>query len=218
MRPRPRPAGPPHPSLSLCRTCQAALLDDTPQVDAFTSDVLGLWSGWREPVSTALLGDWASPLLSSGSLGPTALDCLRAEARIIHRQLTPVWRRRVAGERLWSLDFRFGDDLTTYDLISGGPAPYEVLAGTLPDDPRVATVLAQLRPIEHAVAMAWASTRVTSWAEAAADVIALDPAQFTGYDPRALGELGSPGELALLPGGLPPAGSDVSSCGGRRCR
>ncbi|WP_069869075.1 hypothetical protein [Streptomyces malaysiensis] len=167
---------------------QAALLDDTPQIDAFTSDVLGLWSGWRESVSTALLGDWASPLLSSGSLAPTALDCLRAEVRIIHRQMTPVSRRRVAGERLWSLDFRFGDDLTTYDLISGGPDPYEVLTGALPDDPRVATVLAQLRPIEHAVAMAWASTRVTSWAEAAADVIALDPAQFTGCDPRALGE------------------------------
>lgn len=167
---------------------QAALLDDTPQIDAFTSDVLGLWSGWRESVSTALLGDWASPLLSSGSLAPTALDCLRTEARILHRQLTPMSRRRVAGERLWSLDFRIIDDLTTYDLISGGPDPYEVLTGTLPDDPRVTSVLAQLRPIEHAVAMTWASTRVTSWAEAAADVIALDPAQFATCDPRALGE------------------------------
>ncbi|MEW2312704.1 hypothetical protein AB0918_29365 [Streptomyces sp. NPDC006864] len=167
---------------------QAALLDDTRQLDAFTSDVLGLWSGWREPVSTALLGDWASPLLSSGSLAPTALDYLRTEARTIHRQLTPLSQRRVAGERLWSLDFRFGDDLTTYDLISDGPDPFEVLTGSLPDDPRVASVVAQLRPLEHAVAMAWASTRVTSWAEAAADVIALDPAQFTGCDPRALGE------------------------------
>ncbi|MGA5557138.1 hypothetical protein [Streptomyces lavendulocolor] len=167
---------------------QAALLGDTPQVDAFTSDVLGLWSGWREPVSTALLGDWASPLLNSGSLAPTALDHLRAEARILHRQLTPVSRHRIAGERLWSLDFRFGDDLTLYDLVSGGPDPYEVLTGTLPDDPRVATVLAQLRPIEYAVAMVWASTRVTSWAEAAADVIALAPAQFTTCDPHALGE------------------------------
>ncbi|MEU1056848.1 hypothetical protein ABZ397_30390 [Streptomyces sp. NPDC005876] len=167
---------------------QAALLDNTPQVDAFTSDVLGLWSGWRGAVSTALLGDWASPLFSSGSLAPMALDCLRTEARIIHRQLTPLSQRRVAGERLWSLDLRFGDDLTTYDLISGGPDPFEVLAGSLPDDPRVAAVLAQLRPIEHAVAMAWANTRVTTWAEAAADVIALDPAQFTGCNPRALGE------------------------------
>ncbi|MFE7927480.1 hypothetical protein ACFU6S_01870 [Streptomyces sp. NPDC057456] len=116
--------------------------------------MLGLWSGWREPVSTALLGDWASPLFSSGSLAPLALD----------------------------------DGLTTYDLISGGPDPFEVLTSSLPDDPRVATVLAQLRPVEHAVARAWANTRVTSWAEAAADVIALDPAQFTGCDPRALGE------------------------------
>ncbi|MFF5361176.1 hypothetical protein ACFY4I_17570 [Streptomyces scabiei] len=132
---------------------QAALLGDTPQVDAFTSDVLGLWSGWREPVSTALLGDWASPLLNSGSLAPTTLDHLRAEARIPHRQLAPVSRHRIAGERLWSLDFRFGDDLTLYDLVSGGPDPYEVLTGALPDDPRVATVLAQLRPIEYAVAM-----------------------------------------------------------------
>lgn len=34
------------------------------EVDRFASEVLGLWRGgrWREPVSTALLGNWATPL------------------------------------------------------------------------------------------------------------------------------------------------------------
>ncbi|MGW9584427.1 hypothetical protein ACWIGB_15975 [Streptomyces albidoflavus] len=167
-----------------------AVLDGAaPAVDQFASEVLGLWNGarWREPVSTALLGNWDAPLQDSG-ITPAFLDAFKAEVKEVHRQLTPLWRRKVKDERLWSLDLSFGNGLTTYDLVVGGPDPYEALAGTLPDDPRVAAVLAQLRPVERAVAMAWASTRVTCWSEAADDVITLDPVQFAGYDAHALGE------------------------------
>ncbi|MFJ8076995.1 hypothetical protein ACIQ7Q_24400 [Streptomyces sp. NPDC096176] len=36
--------------------------------------------------------------------------------------------------------------------------------------------------------MAWADSGVTSWAEAAADAIALAPDRFSGFAPEALGE------------------------------
>jgi hypothetical protein len=110
-----------------------------------------------------------------------------SEARRIHRELTPVWPRRVAGQRLWSLDAAFGDGLTLHDVTSG-PDPHEVLFGALPDDSRIAAVLAQLKPPERAVAMAWADSEVTSWAEVAADAIALAPDRFSGFAPEALGE------------------------------
>ncbi|MGW0477425.1 hypothetical protein [Streptomyces coeruleorubidus] len=85
---------------------EAALVGHGPTIHSFTSEVLGRWSGWNEPVSTALLGDWADPLYDQGHLTPDALDKLRSEASVIHRQLTPVWRRKVNQSRLLLLDTR----------------------------------------------------------------------------------------------------------------
>ncbi|MCX4455769.1 hypothetical protein OOK58_27740 [Streptomyces sp. NBC_01728] len=169
---------------------QAAVIGNQGAVESFASDVLGLWRGarWQEPVSTALLGDWASSIGSSGTLHTSALDRLRAEVKEIHRQLTPVWRRRVDGERLLSLDFALGEGLTMYDIVTSGPDPYETLTGALPADPRIAAVLDQLAPAERAVAMAWAAPEVRGWTEAASIVIDLDPALFTDSVPAALGE------------------------------
>ncbi|MFC8658151.1 hypothetical protein ACFUCT_23570 [Streptomyces parvus] len=169
----------------------AALNGVDSTVDRFASEVLGLWRGgrWREPVSTALLGDWADPLVQDGGrITPAFLDTLKAEVKALHRASTPLWRRRAGGHRLWSLDFSLGDGLTLHDLASRGPDPYEVLTGALPDDPQVVRVLDQLTPIERAVTMAWASWSVTSWTEAAAEVIALAPDRFAGYCPKDLGD------------------------------
>ncbi|MGW0366860.1 hypothetical protein [Streptomyces sp. NPDC002990] len=124
---------------------------------------------------------------SQGLLSLSALESLRDEARVINKQLAPLWRRRLNANRIWSLDFSFGHGMTMYDLAASGPDPYEVLTSTLPDDPRIAAVLAQLTPVERAVAMAWANTRITTWAEAAAMVIDLDAPVVTGFDPAALG-------------------------------
>ncbi|MGW0738157.1 hypothetical protein [Streptomyces sp. NPDC002851] len=89
----------------------AALNGAGPEVDRFASEVLGLWRGgrWREPVSTALLGNWADPLAEDGgSIAPAFLDAFKTEGKVVHRQLTPLWRRKVNDARLWSLDFSFG--------------------------------------------------------------------------------------------------------------
>lgn len=168
---------------------QAAVVGNEHAVESFATDVLGLWRGarWQEPVSTALLGDWISPLHSEGRVGPDALDRLKAEVREIHRQLTPIWRRRVDGVRLWSLDFALGDGMTTYDMVASGPDPYEVLAGALPTDRRIAAVLAELTPVERAVAMAWADPQVSSWTEAASIIVALEEPLIAGLEPVALG-------------------------------
>ncbi|MFB6536557.1 hypothetical protein ACFCY8_28465 [Streptomyces noursei] len=170
---------------------QSVLNGDEAAVDNFALDVLRLGRSeqWRKAASTALLGDWAAPFFTDDPKLPlSAVDQLRAETRDIHRQLASMWRHRINGERLQSLDFAFGDGLTTYDVVANGPDPYEVLAGTLPTDPRVATVLASLTPTERAVAMAWADAQVTSWTEAAAIVLAAAPARLTRLAPAALGE------------------------------
>ncbi|MEV7445722.1 hypothetical protein AB0O22_32075 [Streptomyces sp. NPDC091204] len=161
------------------------------EVDRFASEVLGLWRGgrWREPVSTALLGNWAAPLeTDGGSMTPAFLDAFRTEVKALHRGLTPLWERRTGGHRLRSLDYSIGDDgMTVYDLVTGGLDLHEALTGALPDDPRIAAVLAKLTPAELAVAMAWANRRM-DWAEAAATVIALAPPQFAGRDAAAVGD------------------------------
>ncbi|MFJ6943282.1 hypothetical protein ACISU4_01240 [Streptomyces wuyuanensis] len=92
------------------------------------------------------------------------------------------------GVRLWSLDFALGDGMTTYDMVASGPDPYEVLAGALPTDRRIAAVLAELTPVERAVAMAWADPQVSSWTEAASIIVALEEPLIAGLEPVALGE------------------------------
>lgn len=51
-----------------------------------------------------------------------ALDKLRSEVSVIHRQLTSVLRRKVNQSRLLLLDTRLGDGLTPYDLVCGQAA------------------------------------------------------------------------------------------------
>lgn len=171
----------------------AATAGNESAVRTFTTEVLGLWhgAGWHESVSTALLGDWVGSLHSDGLIAPGCLERLKDEVRTVHRQAAPLWERKVNGQRLRSLDFCLGSDWTLYNLISDGPDPYEALCNNLPDDPRVAAVLARLTPAERMVALSWAHERITTWAEAAADAIALAPdhfGQFAGLSPTALGE------------------------------
>ncbi|MES9504433.1 hypothetical protein ABWI13_30750, partial [Streptomyces koyangensis] len=138
--------------------------------------------------STALLGNWVGSLHTDGRVPIGAMERLEAEVRDIHRQLTPLWERKINGERLRSMDFAVGDGLTVYDLVANGPDPYEVLTGTLPEDPRLVAVLTGLTPTERAVAMAWVSPHTTSWTDAAAHVIALDPMGCAGFRAIDLGE------------------------------
>ncbi|AZQ32100.1 hypothetical protein EJ357_47765 [Streptomyces cyaneochromogenes] len=109
----------------------AAVTGQQGAMRAFTTDVLGLrWGAqWAEAVSTALLGGWANPLRTGRCLAPTALGVLQAEARVLHLQLTPLWRRRIRGARILLLDTPLGNDFTLYDLVAGRSDPEETVAG-----------------------------------------------------------------------------------------
>ncbi|MFD0449430.1 hypothetical protein ACFQ10_54940 [Streptomyces indonesiensis] len=154
---------------------EAALAGDGSTIRSFRSEVLGMWSGWNEPVSTALLGNWANPLYDQGHLTPDALKKLKSEAKVIHRQLTPVWRRKTGQKRLLLLDTPLGDGLTLYDLVPGQAAADTGVEASF-DDPRLTEILEALSPAERAVTLALAHPGVTTWAEAARAAGAAQPA------------------------------------------
>ncbi|MEU8911752.1 hypothetical protein [Streptomyces nigrescens] len=155
---------------------EAAVTGDATQVKHFTSEVLGWWSGWQEPVSTALIGQWAAPLHREGHLSLEALGRLRSEAQAIHRQLRPVWRRKISGSRLLLLDTPLGDGLTLYDLVADYPAREHGPALEVePDEPRLAALLRALTPAERVVAWSWAHPGVATWSDAALLSGAADP-------------------------------------------
>ncbi|MER5417726.1 hypothetical protein [Streptomyces virginiae] len=168
----------------------AVLTGDLARVDAFAARELCLRTGpqWREAVSTALLGDWAAPLDRIGKLHPSALVELRAEARAIHRQLTPLWRRKAGHGRVLMLDTPLGNGATLYDLVGGRPDPEDLILGT--EDARLGAVLSTLAPEERKVALAWAHWQVTTWTEAAALIGATDPVTFGERVRRKLKRLG----------------------------
>lgn len=73
---------------------------------------------WREAVSTVLLGSWCDPLWQTGQLSSTALGALKAQARALHRQLVPIWRRRTVHGRVLSLDANLGEGLSLHELVA----------------------------------------------------------------------------------------------------
>ncbi|MCX5256717.1 hypothetical protein OOK27_21690 [Streptomyces canus] len=140
--------------------------------------VLPSSSRWNEAVSTALLGSWCDPLMSYGHLPATTLGALRAEARTLHRQLVPLWRRRTRHGRVLSLDASLGDGLSLYDLVA---MDIDLLAHTgsgVFEDERLNHVLHVLSPDEQRVVIAYADGEGTTWTEAAAVVGAADPEAF----------------------------------------
>ncbi|MET9720317.1 hypothetical protein ABZZ46_33640 [Streptomyces rochei] len=159
---------------------QAALAGHDSLVEAFAADVLGLARSarWREAVSTALLGDWVEPLFSGQRLDDAAVTRLRAEARITHRHLVPLWRRRTRHGRVLLLDTPLGDGLSLHDLASGITDTEAPLLEHDPEDARLAALIRALRPAERAAALAWADPNVRSWTEAAQQAGVDDPIAF----------------------------------------
>ncbi|MEJ8653620.1 hypothetical protein WKI65_37650 [Streptomyces sp. MS1.AVA.3] len=158
---------------------QAAARGEDHVVDSFATEVIGRRGArWREAVSTALLGDWATPLLRGDRLATEAVSHLKTEAERLHRQLMPLWRRRTHGSRLLLLDTPLGDGLSLYDLLVGCPGPGDTVTDAVTDDARLGTVLRALRQDERAVALAWAHNGAGTWAEAALYAGADDPVAF----------------------------------------
>lgn len=144
---------------------EAAITGDRAGLRAFVSEELGWWSGWHEPVSTALLGRWADSLYDEGRLSPSTVDHFLAEARVINRQLKPIWLRQANRERVRLLDAPLGDGMTLYDVLSGQPATDTYFEGF--DDPRLIKILNALSEEEQVVTIARSRLGVNSWSEAA---------------------------------------------------
>ncbi|MFJ7242651.1 hypothetical protein ACIQWB_36775 [Streptomyces olivaceus] len=170
----------PVPDLVKLLHAREALLEDRGSWMFAAEQVLALpWSArWLEATSTALLGNWADPLVQQQVLTPQAVSVLRAEARTIHRQLAPLWRRRTSHGRVLSLDADLGDGYCLYDLLTAQPSPHPDAAAlaTLIDDKRAASVLRALTALHCRVVLARAAGDSTTWTEAAAAVGANDPA------------------------------------------
>ncbi|MFI5689929.1 hypothetical protein [Streptomyces sp. NPDC051636] len=132
---------------------------------------------WQEATSTALLGGWCEPLLRTGHLPCTALGALKAEARTVHRQLVPVWRRRTRHGRVLSLDADLGG-LSLYDLVAADVDYLAHTAGGVFEDERLNAVLRALTEEERRVVFAYAEDEGTTWTEAAAAAGAPDPQAF----------------------------------------
>ncbi|MFD8301487.1 hypothetical protein ACFV29_03875 [Streptomyces sp. NPDC059690] len=151
-------------------------LNDT-EIDRFASGVLCLRTGdrWRQAVSTALLGDWIAPLSEGNRLTADAIGALRAQARTIHRHLTPLWRRRTRHGRVLSLDADLGNGLSLLDLVAADVDALERAAGGVYEDQRLNAVLRGLHPDERQVVFAYAEAEGATWTEAADAAGSSDP-------------------------------------------
>ncbi|MEU3564168.1 hypothetical protein [Kitasatospora sp. NPDC006786] len=148
----------------------AASTADATCLERFGRVVLGAGRSkrWTEAVSTALLGDWVAPLYDGTGLGMPAVDRLRDETRVIHRQLVPLWERRTYGnKRVALLESPIYEGATLRDLLADTAADDPVL-DQVPGDRRLAAVLVLLSPSERAVVLALGHPGVATWAEAAA--------------------------------------------------
>ncbi|MCW8103021.1 hypothetical protein [Streptomyces tauricus] len=152
---------------------EAALTGDQAAIRAYTSEALGRWSGWNEPISTALLGNWADPLYNEGRLSPGALRSFLAEASVINQQLTPIWGRKANREYVQLLDAPLGHGMTFHDVLCGQPATDLSFEGF--EDPRLNTILETLTADEQAVALWRSRDGITNWVEAAMAAGVPDP-------------------------------------------
>ncbi|MFF9982337.1 hypothetical protein [Streptomyces erythrochromogenes] len=144
---------------------EAAISGNQDAIRAYTSEALGRWSGWSEPISTALLGNWAEPLYCKGRLSPEALRLFLAEASVINRQLTPIWSRKANREYVQLLDTPLGNGMTLHDVVSAQPGVDLGFEGF--EDPRLIEILDALSPEERAVVLCRSRSGITTWPEAA---------------------------------------------------
>lgn len=144
---------------------EAARTGDQATLHTFVSEGVNRHNGWREPISTALLGNWADSLYSEGVLSPGALDQFWAEARIINRQIKPLWLRQANRGYVRLLDTPFGEGMTLYDVLSAPPSDDPSFEGF--EDDRLIEILKDLSEEERMVVIARSHRGVTNWPEAA---------------------------------------------------
>lgn len=145
--------------------------------DAARCLVLPTGPRWQQALETALLGPWSDSLWDAGQLPSTALSALKAEARTLHRQLVPIWRRRTQHGRVLSLDADLGG-VSLHDLVKADLDLLSHTANGVFEDERLNAVLRALDPAERQVVFAYAEGDGTTWTEAAAAAGATAPDAF----------------------------------------
>ncbi|MER5966819.1 hypothetical protein [Streptomyces sp. NPDC002057] len=144
---------------------EAAITGDKAAVHAYTTDTLKRWSGWNEPISDALLGNWADPLYDDGRLTPDALKLFLAEAKVLNNQHKPIWAHETNRQKVRLLDTPLGEGMTLYDVLSEQPAddlPFEGF-----EDQRLISIMEALTTDEREVFLCRSLRGVTNWPEAA---------------------------------------------------
>ncbi|MGW0964101.1 hypothetical protein ACWD4K_35040 [Streptomyces gelaticus] len=171
----------------------AAVEGDTETVDAFSRDWLGLTDpqGWRSAVENALLGEWVHHLGRGVLRDPQLRDLLNQHTRIEHRNLQPLWERRVRGRRVRLLQDLIADGLTLADTVADNRRPEDALLRRELDDSRLAAVFRGLTQQEAEVAAAWAADPKSTWLQAAAALGHREPASFGERVRRKLKRLGA---------------------------
>ncbi|WP_217144777.1 hypothetical protein [Streptomyces sp. AC627_RSS907] len=170
---------------------EAVLRGSREMLREYVTGSLGLWSGWEEAVSTALMGDWTAPVANGLVLDVSNLDMLRREIRTLHAQLQPLWRRRTGGllrrghrtegKRVILLESPLTESLTLRDLLAETTCPEDPLLDKIPGDPRLVAILNALEPTEREVVLALGLPGVETWPEAAEYVGAAHPSDFAEH-------------------------------------
>ncbi|MFH8701337.1 hypothetical protein [Streptomyces chartreusis] len=166
---------------------------------------------WREAVSTALMGNaWCEPLARSGHLPLSALGLLKAEARTLHRQLVPIWRRGPRHGKVLSLEADLGG-ISLGEVIGVEVDYLTHFADGEFDDERLNTVLRCLTPNERNVVITYALGGPINWTEAGVSAGVADPAAFGERVRRKLKRLAAEQRrrLAQRSIGAPQATSDA---------
>lgn len=159
---------------------QAAIEGCNHAVDRFSRHWLGIRKvrEWREAVSTALMGDWVNAL-GDGVGDAAVVRSIQRESHTVHRQLQPLWERKVRGNGVNLLDKPVGEGLTLGDLVTDGQQPEDEALRDEIDDPRLLAVLAALDPVEREVVRAWAYGEAENWQQAA-QLIEVENAEAVG--------------------------------------
>ncbi|MFF9301354.1 hypothetical protein [Streptomyces sp. NPDC014764] len=169
----------------------SAIEGDSAAVNEFSRTWLGISNPeqWRAAVEMALLGDWVDVLGRRLSKGPEIMELLSRHTGREHLYLQPLWHRQARGRPMRLLEDPVALGVSLRDVITDHRRPEDHLMRSEVADPRLDAVLAHLKPAERAVAMTYATQRVT-WTQAAAEGGASDPLSFGERVRRKLKRLG----------------------------
>ncbi|MEV6002160.1 hypothetical protein AB0M25_23520 [Streptomyces griseomycini] len=169
----------------------SAIEGDSAAVNEFSRTWLGISNPeqWRAAVEMALLGDWVDVLGQRLSKDPEIMELLSRHTDREHLYLQPLWHRQARGRPVRLLEDPVAAGVSLRDVITDHRRPEDHLMRSEVTDPRLDAVLAHLMPAERAVAMTYATQRVT-WTQAAAEGGAKDPHAFGERVRRKLKRLG----------------------------